>query len=144
MEGEGTMYKRILKTLTVGLALLVVFPVGNAMGKQIGDPATYAVQSSKPIVSEKIAGLNLVTQSVKPIVSEKVAGLNLVTQSSTPIVSEKIGGLQLSSSETTTVAATGSGFDWNDAGIGAIVMFGSLLAASALALTFRRHGRLAH
>jgi hypothetical protein len=126
MEGEGTMYKRILKTLTVGLALLVVFPVGNAMGKQIGDPATYAVQSSKPIVSEKIAGLNLVTQS------------------STPIVSEKIGGLQLSKSETTTVAATGSGFDWNDAGIGAIVMFGSLLAASALALTFRRHGRLAH
>ena len=120
------MYKRILKTLTVGLALLVVFPVGNAMGKQIGDPATYAVQSSKPIVSEK------------------VAGLNLVTQSSTPIVSEKIGGLQLSKSETTTVAATGVGFDWNDAGIGAIVMFGSLLAASALALTFRRHGRLAH
>jgi len=120
------MYKRILKTLTVGLALLVVFPVGNAMGKQIGDPATYAVQSSKPIVSEK------------------VAGLNLVTQSSTPIVSEKIGGLQLSKSETTTVAATGGGFDWNDAGIGAIVMFGSLLAASALALTFRRHGRLAH
>jgi hypothetical protein len=126
MEGEGTMYKRILKTLTVGLALLVVFPVGNAMGKQIGDPATYAVQSSKPIVSEK------------------VAGLNLVTQSSTPIVSEKIGGLQLSKSETTTVAATGGGLDWNDAGIGAIVMFGSLLAASALALTFRRHGRLAH
>ena len=75
---------------------------------------------------------------------EKVAGLNLVTQSSTPIVSEKIGGLQLSKSETTTVAATGGGLDWNDAGIGAIVMFGSLLAASALALTFRRHGRLAH
>jgi hypothetical protein len=49
-------------------------------------------------------------------------------QSSKPIVSEKIGGLQLPAPSTTTqIASSGSEFDWSDAGIGAGVVFGTLL-----------------
>jgi hypothetical protein len=138
-EGEGTMYKRILKTLMLALAVSVVAPVGSALGMVMTDGGGVAVvQQSKPLVSEKLAGLNLASQVSTPIVSEKLAGLNVDSQVSTPIVSEKLAGLQLSQAETVSASA-GTGFDWSDAGIGAGVMFASLLALSAGAITLRRH-----
>jgi hypothetical protein len=56
-EREEPMYKRILKSATVGLALLVLAPVGNALATRLNDSGGY-VAHSKPIVSEKIAGLS--------------------------------------------------------------------------------------
>jgi hypothetical protein len=56
-------------------------------------------------------------------------------QVSTPIVSEKLDGLGLPA--TTTVASGGEGFDWNDAGIGAALAFGTLLAGVGTVLTVR-------
>jgi hypothetical protein len=62
-----------------------------------------------------------------------------VGQSQKPIVSEKIGGLQLPATSTTTqVVSSGSEFDWGDAGIGAGVVFGTMLLGAGLVLTVRR------
>jgi len=63
-----------------------------------------------------------------------------VGQWSKPIVSETIDGLQLpaTSSTTSQVASSGSEFDWSDAGIGAGVVFGTMLLGGGLVLTVRR------
>src|SRR6266496_4427049 len=106
---EGTMSTRILKTLTLALVLGGVF-AGSAVAMQIAEPSIYSVSSSRPIVSEKPSGLRPVSQIETPLVSEKTFGLGLPSQSPE------------------LVASTGSGFDWNDAGIGAGLMFAVLLA----------------
>ena len=60
-----------------------------------------------------------------------------------PLVSEKLSGLGLPT--TTTVASSGDGFDWNDAGIGAAFVFGITLVGAASLMTIRRHhGPVAH
>jgi hypothetical protein len=63
---------------------------------------------------------------------------------STPLVSEKLSGLNLPTG--TTVASSGQGFDWNDAGIGAVLALGGVLGIGAL-LTVRhqhQHKPIAH
>ena len=139
-EGEVTMYKRTLKALFVVAALGLAFPVQAALGMPTSDSGgKVVVQKSTPIVSEKLAGLNLQLQAKQyaPVVSEKTAGLNLSTpQTATrvltksPIVQQPVDRVYVSSTPT---------FDWGDAGIGAGVMFGSLLAAVAAAGMLRRH-----
>jgi hypothetical protein len=140
------MFKRILKTLTVTLALFAVFTGSAAAMVMVQQSDFGTTQSSRPIVSEKLAGLNPATQvQVQPIVSEKVAGLQPVSPSERPLVSEKVAGLRLSQPEVTLAASTGGGFDWNDAGIGAGVAFAALLAAMVGTMTLRRHhGQIAH
>jgi hypothetical protein len=157
-EGEVTMYKRTLKALFVVAALGIAFPVQAALGMPTSDTGgKVVVQKSAPIVSEKLAGLNLQLQAKQyaPIVSEKTAGLNLSTPqtatpvvSNAPIVSEKTAGLNLPTVQQPVdrvyVSSTPT-FDWGDAGIGAGVVFGSLLAAIAAAGMLRRHqGHFAH
>jgi len=137
------MSTRILKTLTLALVLGGVF-AGSAVAMQIAEPSIYSVSSSRPIVSEKTAGLTAAVPAAPVIVSEKLSGLRPVSQIETPLVSEKTFGLGLPSQSPELVASTGSGFDWNDAGIGAGLMFAVLLALSGAALTLRRHGPLAH
>lgn len=112
------MYKRTLKALLVVAALGVAFPLQAAARPN---------DSGGSMVNQR--GTLVVHQSA-PIVSEKTAGLNLPTQQQ-PV--ERV----LVSSDT--------GFDWGDAGIGAAVMFGSILAAVAAAGMVRRHqGHFAH
>ena len=61
-----------------------------------------------------------------------------VGQSSKPIVSEKLGGFELPPPSSTQVASSGDEFDWNDAGIGAAAVFGTVLLGAGLVLTIRR------
>ena len=51
-----------------------------------------------------------------------------------PLVSEKLAGLNLSP---TTTTASGDGFDWNDAAIGAALAFGFVVLAVGSLLTVR-------
>jgi hypothetical protein len=128
-EEVETMFTRILKTLTVVLALVLVIP-GTALAMKMSDGSAFSSQSSKPIVSEKTAGLYQVGQRALPavIVSEKTAGLQ---QPTTP--------------EPTVVASNGSDFNWGDAGIGAGIVAAGILVGLGGALAVRhRHDPLAH
>jgi hypothetical protein len=81
------------------------------------------------------------------VVGQSVPGLFQVTQSSAPIVSEMATGLVQPPASSQHVAAVSndSGFDWSDAGIGAGVVFGTmLLGASGLLALRRQGGTLAH
>jgi hypothetical protein len=162
-EGEVTVYKRTLKALFVAAAFGVAYPIQAAAMPTIDSGGKVVVQKSAPIVSEKVAGLQvpgpharpIVSQHATPIVSEKTAGLNLsapqstpATSVNTPIVSEKTAGLNLPTQQQPVervYVSSNPSFDWGDAGIGAGVMFGSLLAAVAAAGMVRRHhAHLAH
>jgi hypothetical protein len=92
-----------------------------------------AVQSSKP------ASMSNAEYRALMLRSEGLNHKYIVGPSTKPIVSEKIGGLQLSTTSTTTqFASTGKEFDWSDAGIGAGVIFGTMLLGAGLVLTIRR------
>ena len=61
---------------------------------------------------------------------------------STPLVSEKLAGLDLQPATTST---SGSGFDWNDAGIGAALAFGFVVLGVGSLLTVRhQHKPIPH
>jgi hypothetical protein len=155
-QGEEAMFTRILKSLTVALALFVLIPAGNAIAMKMNDGSAYLVQSPGPLVSEKLAGLS--AEAWRPTKAEYRAlmirsealnrkyGLGAY-QLPAPVVSEKIGGLQLPAQpeESTVVASGGSEFDWGDAGIGAGVILAGILAAMGGAVALRhRYGPLAH
>ncbi|HSB37477.1 MAG TPA: hypothetical protein VLD13_00200 [Gaiellaceae bacterium] len=55
------------------------------------------------------------------------------------LVSEKLAGLG-TSEPTTSLASSGQGFDWNDAGIGAAFVFGAVFLAAGSVVAVRRHG----
>lgn len=58
----------------------------------------------------------------------------------TPLVSEKLSGLGVGQ-PTTTLASSGDGFDWNDAGIGAALVFGVAVLGIGSLLTVRHQHR---
>jgi hypothetical protein len=59
-----------------------------------------------------------------------------------PLVSEKLAGLDLPPTTTTT---SGEGFDWNDAGIGALLAFGAVVLGVGSLLTVRhQHKPIPH
>lgn len=159
--------KRILRGLTLAFAIAIAIPVTNAAARPLSDdPVVYGAsvqqsqaQSSAPIVSEKVAGLQLPVSNGNPYhlrkfhvyspVAEKIAEIGLPSQSaggstanSSPIVSEKTAGLGLPSQPDTVVSTPSSGFDWSDAGIGAGATTALLVAMLGGALLFvrRRHG----
>jgi hypothetical protein len=181
-EGEGAMKrrilrKRILRGLTLAFAIAIAIPVTNAAARPMSDsnvvygaPVQSTGLSQAPIVSEKVAGLQLqssnansnpyhlrkfhVYPQVSPSVSEKLEELGLPSKSdavasnasSSRVVSEKTAGLGLPS-QPEVVSTPDSGFNWSDAGIGAggttallIAMFGGGL----LLVRRRHHGTLAH
>jgi hypothetical protein len=143
------MFRRILIALPIAVVFGVTFSVQAALAKPVDDQMVAAVQSSsRPIVSEKTAGLFQATESA-PLVSEKTAGLTQVTEPSTSAVrpSEITTGLvqPFSHSAEPIAVSTDDGFSWSDAGIGAAALFGTMLLGAAGALTLRRHrGTLAH
>jgi hypothetical protein len=167
---EGTMYKRTFKVLLAASVVALGVPVTAAAMPTDHSGGTVVAQKSAPIVSEKVAGLNPQNQPVAPTATERMTKLRLEL-SKAPIVSEKAEGFVISHRETATLTkspivsektaglnlptqqqpvervlvSSNTGFDWGDAGIGAGVMFGSILAAVAAAGTVRRyHGHFAH
>jgi hypothetical protein len=56
---------------------------------------------------------------------------------SKPLVSEKLSGLGLPTG--TTAASSGQGFDWNDAGIGAVLALAGILGFGAVLTVRRQH-----
>lgn len=58
----------------------------------------------------------------------------------TPLVSEKLSGLGVGQ-PTTTLASSGDGFDWNDAGVGAALVFGVAVLGIGSLLTVRHQHR---
>jgi hypothetical protein len=151
-EEEVAMFTRILKTLTIAVAVGALFPIQAAVASPVGEDAlpVGVAQKATPVVSEKTAGLYQVSRSSTPVASEITSGLTQVTssQSSRPLISsEKTTGLfqPLSSPQTFAIASPDNGFDWSDAGIGAGVVVGMMLLGAAGVLTVRRHrGTLAH
>jgi hypothetical protein len=155
------MYKRTFKTLLAASVIGVAIPVQAAIGMPTADSGGPVVvqKSTPPIVSEKLAGLNLEVQRTAPIVSGTLDpwqqnlnaraqyaqvsdpwALNLFTRQSHRDSGPTTAGL----SRTGSVVATG-GFDWADAGIGTAFVFGIMLLGTASVVTIRRHhGPLAH
>jgi hypothetical protein len=160
------MSRRILIALPVVLVVGLAFSVQSAMAIKVGDPGFAAVQtSSKPIVSEKLAGLSQaqvysvpagvnMTPAQYQSLAVRSAGLDRLYASantvstSRPVSSEVSSGIvQPFSHSTQPVLVTNNddGFTWSDAGIGAAALFGTMLLGAATALTLRRHrGTLAH
>jgi hypothetical protein len=182
-EGEGAMKrrilrKRILRGLTLAFAIAIAIPVTNAAARPMSDsnvvygaPVQSTAQSQAPIVSEKVAGLQLQTSNsnpyhlrkfhvypqVSPSVSQKLEELGLPSKSdavasnasSSRVVSEKTAGLGLPSqpSQPEVVSTPDSGFNWSDAGIGAGATTALLIAmfgGGLLLVRRRHHGTLAH
>jgi hypothetical protein len=152
-ERSAAMFQRVL----MSVSLTVVFSLAIFVQAALAKPVSSQVMQQSPIVSEKVAGLNLGVQSQTPVSMTKAEYRALIirgealnrkyaVERSAPIVSEKIGGLQLPSTSTTTyVAAGGSEFDWSDAGIGAGFVFGTMILGAGLVLTLRRrHYPIAH
>jgi hypothetical protein len=132
---EGTMTARILKTLALTLVLGGVF-AASASAMQITEPSIYSARLSKPSAAP-----------VVPIVSEKVAGLQAVQ--STEVFSRAHYRAALlrnngPNESSAVVASGGNGFDWSNTGIGVGIAFAVLLALTAVTLTARRHGPVAH
>jgi hypothetical protein len=124
------MFKRVLTSFTVALAL-----AGLAV------PAAIAGTDSGLGIP---AGRDGYSGSV---VRQSGPGLFYATQSSAPIVSEMATGLVQPPTSSQHVAAVSNdnGFDWSDAGIGAGVLFGTMLVGASGLLALRRQGgTLAH
>jgi hypothetical protein len=154
-EGEETMFKRTLMSLTIALAIVLVVPA-TALAKQMTDGSAFSNQSSAPLISEKTYGMY--HDQVGPTGQELFAlmarsdGLNqkygLGQYAQTPtVVSEKTAGLQQqpTQSEPTPVVSSDNEFNWGDAGIGAGAIFVGIIVAAGAALAVRhRHTPIAH
>jgi len=84
--------------------------------------------------------LSNVNQKLEEIGAWAVPSKQTVTK---PLVSEKLSGLDLQ--PTSTATSGGSGFDWNDAGIGAALAFvGVLGIGAALTVRNKQHASMPH
>jgi hypothetical protein len=154
------MRKRTLKTLLAAGLVALAIPVQAAVGMPTSDSGGPAVvQRSTPVVSEKVAGLDLDLPQAAPITigtldpwQQNLNARAKYAQVSDPWAlnlfarqSHRDGEhLTAGSAPTTSVVSTG-GFDWADAGIGAAFVFGTMLLGAACVMTIRRHhGPLAH
>jgi hypothetical protein len=144
------MHQRLLISMTITVAFSLALLAQTASAKPVPAQTPYLSVGRSVVVpqttsSEKPASMSSAEYRALLIRSEAfnrkygVAHHALASRPK-PIVSEKIGGLQLpaTSTMTTQVASSGSEFDWTDAGIGAGVVFGTMLLGAGLVLTVRR------
>jgi hypothetical protein len=154
------MCKPTLKTLLAAAVIALAIPVQAAVAKPTSASRGPAVvERSTPVVSEKVAGLNLQAQPAAPVgvgtldpwqqnlnarvkyaqVSDPWA-LNLFARESHRDSAQVTKGPAPAAS-----VDFFSGFDWTDAGIGAAFAFGTMLVGAAGVVAIRRHhGPLAH
>ena len=147
------MFKRVLKTLTITLAVVLVIPA-TALAMQVNDGSAFSSQSSKPLVSEKTVGLYPTqfgpTKAEYRALMLRSEALNrkygLGQYATRAVVSEKIDGLQQPpQSEPTSVVTSDSDFNWGDAGIGAGIVAAGILVGLGGAFAVRhRRDPLAH
>jgi hypothetical protein len=157
-EGAVMMYKRTFKALLAASVVALAIPVSAVAmpTDRTGGPAVVA-QTSAPIVSEKLAGLNFQGQRVSSVVSGTLdpwqQNLNAqaeYAQANDPWAlnlfarqSHRDSGNMAVPSTVFTVST--GGFDWSDAGMGAASVFGVMLLGAASVATIRRHrGSIAH
>jgi hypothetical protein len=145
------MYRRILTTLSLGLAALAIaVPVATAGQSQqavirqklqeIGAwavPSTAQVDVTKPVRSQQA----ITREKLEEIGAWAVP--SPTQEVSKPLVSEKLAGLELTA-PATPVASSSDGFDWNDAGIGAAVAFAAILLALGALRTTRHYRPVIH
>jgi hypothetical protein len=111
--------------------------------------------SQPPLVSEKLGEIGAWAvqttpkQTVAKSVNEQLGEIGAWAvpskeTESTPLVSEKLSGLDVGP-PTTTLASSGEGFDWNDAGIGAALVFAVVIGGIATLMTVRhQHKPIPH
>jgi hypothetical protein len=164
------MYKRILTSLTVAF-LVGAVATGTATASQLQEIGAWAVpssstqtkvagQSQQAIIREKLGEIGawavpttstvgskpLAGQSQQAIIREKLGEIGAWAVPSSSTQSE-IVPKPLPAPTTTVVASSSDRFDWDDAGIGAVVVFGAVLLGTASLVTIRRHqhhGPVAH
>jgi hypothetical protein len=145
------MNPRFLISLTITVAFSLVILAHTASAKPIPAPVTQTPylsegsffgfgqeQSATQTQSQPQTGMSKAEYRALMLRSEGLNRIYGVGQSSKPIVSEKIDGLELPPPSSTQVASSGEEFDWNDAGIGAAAVFGTVLLGAGLVLTIRR------
>jgi hypothetical protein len=148
------MYKRLLTTLTVVVALagLALVPVANAGQSQhvsrLGEIGAWAVPSTYNAISKPLPALS------QQMIQGKLGEIGLWAVPSHSAGPSKqairgelgeIGAWAVPSTSSTPVVSTGDGFDWNNAEIGASLVLGTLLVGAASFVTIRRHHRpIAH
>ena len=140
------MSQRILMSFTITVAFSLAILAQAASAKPVPVVETPYLSEGYNVVvapqkpeSQKPASMSYAEYRALMLRSEALNKAYGTVQSSRPIVSEKLGGLGLSRSSTATqVVSTGNEFDWSDAGIGAGVIFGTLLLGAGLVLTVRR------
>jgi hypothetical protein len=135
------MFQQVLKSLTVAVALGLMFAVQAAVASPTGEDVlgVGVTRTSVPLVSENTTGQNQISQPAAKLVSENAAGMTRVSQPSVRLVSENTTGQNHPVSAQPALASTRNGFDWSDAGIGAAVVFGTMLLGTASVVTIRRH-----
>jgi hypothetical protein len=127
------MYKRILTSLIVVVALAGFASVTAAAAREVRSP------SEQPMILGKLGeiGAWAVPSSSKPASSSQQAMIRNKLG--------EIGAWAVPSTHTTPVATASNGFDWDVAGIGAASAFGALLIGVGSLVTIRRHNRpIAH
>jgi hypothetical protein len=145
------MNPRFIISLTITVAFSLVILAHTASAKPIPAPVTQTPylsegsffgfgqeQSATQTQSQPQTGMSKAEYRALMLRSEGLNRIYGVGQSSKPIVSEKIDGLELPPPSSTQVASSGEEFDWNDAGIGAAAVFGTVLLGAGLVLTIRR------
>jgi hypothetical protein len=145
------MNPRFLISLTITVAFSLVILAHTASAKPIPAPVTQTPylsegsffgfgqeQSATQTQSQPQTGMSKAEYRALMLRSEGLNRIYGVGQSSKPIVSEKLGGFELPPPSSTQVASSGEEFDWNDAGIGAAAVFGTVLLSAGLVLTIRR------
>jgi hypothetical protein len=153
---ENDMYKRLLTTLTVAVALagLAVVPVAVAGQSQhtskLDEIGAWAVPSTSTAVSKPLPAL---TQQMERSKLGEIGAWAVPTGSSTgpsqrTVIDGKLGEIgawAVPSSSSAPVVTSDNGFDWNNAEVGAGVAFAVLLVGAAGFVTNRRHHRpIAH
>ena len=142
------MYPRFLISMTITVAFSLVILAHTASAKPIPAPfpqtpylsegTPFALGAEQPATQSPQTGMSKAEYRALMLRSEGLNRIYGVGQSSRPIVSEKLGGLELPPPSSTQVASSGDEFDWNDAGIGAATVFGTMLLGAGLVLTIRR------
>jgi hypothetical protein len=145
------MNPRFLISLTITVAFSLVLLAHTATAKPIPTPVTQTPYLSEGTFfgfgpeqaatqSQPQTGMSKAEYRALMLRSEGLNKKYGLGQWATtrPIVSEKVGGLELPPPSATQVASSGNEFDWNDAGIGAAAVFGTVLLGAGLVLTIRR------
>jgi hypothetical protein len=112
------------------------YPQPALLSQKLGEIGSWAVPTKKQTIAKPDTSQKLEEIGAWAVPSKQTAD--------TPLLSEKVSGLGVGE-PTTTAAPSGDGFDWNDAGIGAALVFGAVVLGIGSLLTVRhQHKPIPH